>query len=62
MTSGVGIILLSVCFPELFKINSAKDAYVADLMKFPMGFSIGIWSSCMLFRIGNWNLCLTLWM
>ena len=29
--------LLSVCFPELFKISSAKEAYVADLMKFPNG-------------------------
>ena len=28
---------LSVCFPKLFKVNSVKEAYVADLMQFPNG-------------------------
>ena len=34
MMSGVGIILLSTCFPDLFRIGNDKEAYVADLMQF----------------------------
>ena len=28
---------LSTCFPNLFRINNDKEAYVADLMQFPNG-------------------------
>ena len=28
---------LSMCFPDIFKINNDKEAYVADLMQFPNG-------------------------
>jgi len=45
---------LSVCFPKLFKINSAKDAYVADLMKFPDG--VLYWDMEFLHAIQDWEL------
>ena len=53
MMSGVGIILLSVCFLELFKISSVKEAYVA-LMQFLNG--VLYWDLEFLRAIQDWEL------
>ena len=50
---------LSVCFPKLFRVNSVKEAYLADLMQFPNG--VHYWDLGVL-ACNSGFLCLIFWM
>ena len=44
---------LSTCFPDLFRINNDKEAYVANLMQFPNG--VLFWDLEFLRAIQDWE-------